>query len=137
MGCHDHLANNEAQLQFLWDWLSATNSFSRLTASWPSRPAFIKPGYSAARLTGALTNQPKLFMFLLYVLSHTLPFLEASTCSYVLHASSLELLAFDIGGDTVSTGTMKFKLHVERPVGSQILMGLNIIADDYAYAVAA
>jgi hypothetical protein len=36
----------------------------------------------------------------------------------VLRASSLELLAFDIGGDTVSTGTMKFKLHVERPVGS-------------------
>jgi len=24
----------------------------------------------------------------------------------------------ELGGDTVSTGTMKFKLHAERPVGS-------------------
>jgi len=29
-----------------------------------------------------------------------------------------QALRFNIGGDTVSTGTMKFKLHTERPVGS-------------------
>jgi hypothetical protein len=67
---------------------------------------------------GALTNSPKFFIFQLIVLSHTLLFLEARPCSSALRGSSLELLAYDIGGDTVSTGTMKFKLHVERPVGS-------------------
>jgi len=35
--------------------------------------------------------------------------------AYLPSAMSYEL---ELGGDTVSTGTMKFKLHVERPVGS-------------------
>jgi len=66
----------------------------------------------------ALTKAPKFFIFYSIALSHTLPFLEARLFSDELRASSLERSADDIGGDTVSTGTMKFKLHVERPVGS-------------------
>jgi hypothetical protein len=65
-----------------------------------------------------LTKAPKFFIFYSTALSHTLPFLEARLCYYELRASSHGRCAYDIGGDTVSTGTMKFKLHAERPVGS-------------------
>jgi hypothetical protein len=63
-----------------------------------------------------LTNYPKFFIFYTNDLLHNslrrwLPLFHA----YVPSAMSDQL---KIGGETVSTGTMIFKLHAERPVGS-------------------
>ena len=45
--------------------------------------------------------------------------------------------AASTGGETASTGIVKLMLHTERPVCSLNRWELNIIADDYEYAVAA
>jgi hypothetical protein len=81
-----------------------------ISRGFPNRPP------NLARKRAHLTNYPKFFIFYIYDLLHNslrrwLSFLPV----YVPSAMSDQL---KIGGETVSTGTMRFKLHAERPVGS-------------------
>jgi len=70
-----------------------------------------------------------------FVLSHN-PF--STHLDFELWAVSFELQTkFVFGGETASTGTKKLRLHTELLSARKNDGTLNIIADDYEYALAA